>query len=54
MDDLISRQDAKDALVEYARFLWDRFHEHCNLAGMLDAIDNVPPAREKNGEEEDG
>lgn len=44
MDDLISRQVATDALTQYAKFLWEKYNEPCNLAGMIDAVDGVPSA----------
>lgn len=43
--DLIDRQAAIDALTQRAKFLWDRFHEPCNISGMIDAIDSVPSAQ---------
>jgi hypothetical protein len=46
-NDLIERQDAIDAVIKYAQFLWDRFHEHCNLAGMIDAINSVPQKKDE-------
>ena len=47
MSDLIERQDAINAIIEYARFLLDRFHEPCNLAGMIDAINSVPQKKDE-------
>lgn len=42
MSDLISRKDAIEAITNYAKFLWDNFHEPCNLTGMIDAIEALP------------
>lgn len=44
MSDLIGRQAAIDAVTKYAKFLWETYHETCNIAGMIDAIDCVPIA----------
>lgn len=46
-DDAISRQAAIEAITNYAKFLWDKFHETCNLAGMIEAIEGVPSAEPK-------
>lgn len=45
--DLIRRQAAIEAITNYAKFLWDKFHETCNLAGMIEAIEGVPSAEPK-------
>lgn len=42
--ELISREDAIEAITNYAKFLWDNYHETCHLAGMIDAIDSLPTA----------
>ena len=42
--DLISREAAIEAITNYAKFLWDNYHETCNLAGMIDAIEALPTA----------
>lgn len=42
--DLISREAAIEAITNYAKFLWKNYHETCNLAGMIDAIDALPAA----------
>lgn len=43
-DDSISREAAIEAITNYAKFLWDNYHETCNLAGMIDAIEALPTA----------
>lgn len=45
MSDLIDRGQAMDAIIDYGKYLWERFHEPCHLAGMLNAIENVPSAQ---------
>lgn len=45
MSDLIDRQAAIDAITNYAKFLWEKFHETGNLAGMIEAIEGVPSAQ---------
>lgn len=50
MEDLISREEAVKAVQQHAKFLWERYHETCNLAGLLDAIYSVPTYN--NNEEE--
>lgn len=42
MSDLISREAAIEAITNYAKFLWGNFHEKCNSAGMIDAIEALP------------
>lgn len=42
--ELISREAAIEAITNYAKFLWDNYHETCNLAGMIDAIEALPTA----------
>lgn len=42
--ELISREAAIEAITNYAKFLWDNFHETCPLAGMIDTIDALPAA----------
>ena len=42
--ELISREAAIEAITNYAKFLWDNFHETCPLAGMIDAIEALPTA----------
>lgn len=42
--ELISREAAIEAMTNYAKFLWDNYHETCNLAGMIDAIEALPTA----------
>ena len=44
MSDLISREAAIEAITNYAKFLWDNYHETCPLAGMIDTIDALPTA----------
>ena len=44
MSDLIDRQAAKEAITKYAKWLWETYHEPCNLAGIIDTVDNVPTA----------
>lgn len=44
MNDLISRNAAIEAITNYAKFLWDNYHETCHLAGMIDTIDALPTA----------
>lgn len=44
VNDCISRQDAIEAITNYAKFLWDNYHETCHLAGMIDTIDALPTA----------
>jgi hypothetical protein len=44
---IIYADDAIDAITNYGKFLWDNFHETCNLAGMIDAIRNLPSAQSK-------
>ncbi len=44
-DDLISRRAAIDAVVKYATWLWERFHETCNVVGVSDALREVPTAQ---------
>lgn len=39
---LIDADDAIEAITNYAKFLWDNYHETCHLAGMIDAIDSLP------------
>ncbi len=46
MDDLISRRAAIDAVVKYAAWLWERFNETCNVAGVADALRDVPSAQQ--------
>ena len=41
MSDFISRESAVYSVTQYAKFLWDKFHEPCNLAGIIDAINNA-------------
>ena len=43
--DLIDRQAAIDAVKKYAKFLWERFNGTCNIPGIIDAIEHVPPAK---------
>ena len=42
--DLIERQAVIEAIINYAKFLWDNYHETCPLAGMIDTIDALPTA----------
>ena len=42
--ELISRDAAIEAITNYAKFLWDNFHETCNLAGIIDTINALPTA----------
>jgi hypothetical protein len=41
---VIFREDAIEAITNYAKFLWDNYHETCHLAGMIDTIDALPAA----------
>lgn len=41
---VIFREDAIEAITNYAKFLWDNYHETCHLAGMIDTIDALPTA----------
>lgn len=43
-DDLISRQAAIDALVNHGKWLWERYHEPCHIAAMIDVIQDLPAA----------
>ena len=55
---IIYADDAINAITNYAKFLWNNFHETCNLAGMIDAIETLPsadqwiPVSERLSEEE--
>lgn len=42
---IIYADDAIDAITNYGKFLWNNFHETCNLAGMIDAIETLPSAQ---------
>ncbi len=44
MSDYISREAATKAVIDYAQWLWDRFHETCNVPGVTDAIRAVSSA----------
>lgn len=44
---VIFREDAIEAITNYAKFLWDNYYERCNLAdltGMIDVIEALPTA----------
>ena len=53
MCDLIDREETIDAIIKYAKWLWETYHETCSLAGLIDTIYNVPSAehRRKKGED---
>lgn len=42
---IIYADDAIDAITNYSKFLWNNYHETCNLAGMIDAIEGLPSAQ---------